>query len=245
MKLDDLAHRASALFDNAVVQPLSQFFLGFTQNDWMVLLSLMGGAIAFGYVLGLTRTYQTTAFQNRGEALVSSVILRNFRPPDYHLINHATLPMNDGTTQVDHILVSRFGVFVIETKDYKGWLFGGATQKSWTQVLFRVKHRFQNPIHQNMRHVRAVQDLLPFLPPGATRSVVVFTGDAEFRTDIPHGVLYISALVDYLRGEIDEIMSDDQFQLCVGKLETARYAISRETDIEHVRNLERRHGSAS
>lgn len=244
MALEDLAQRVSALFHDAVVHPLSQFFLILRQDDWTVLISLLGGAVAFGYVLGRTRAYHTTVFQNRGEALVSRVVLKNFGPPDYHLINHFTVQMKDGTTQVDHILVSRFGVFVIETKDYKGWIFGGAKQRSWTQVLFRAKFRFQNPIHQNMRHVRAVQGLLHFLPPGAIKSVVVFTGEAEFRTEIPPGVFYISGLVNYLRSQIDEVMSLNQLQSCVGRLETARFAISGETDIEHVRSLEQRHRSA-
>ena len=124
MELNDLASKGSTLFDDAVVQPLSQFFIGFTQNEWVVLFSLLGGAIAFGYSVGRTRVYQTTVFQNRGEALVSRVVLKDFGYPDYHLMNHITLQMEDGTTQVDQILVSRFGLFVIETKDYKGWIFG-------------------------------------------------------------------------------------------------------------------------
>jgi len=243
--LEDLAQRVSALFHDAVVQPLSQFFLSLRQDDWIVLMSLLGGAVAIGYVMGRTRAYHTTVFQNRGEALVSRFVLTNFGPPDYHLINHVTLQMKNGTTQVDHILVSRFGVWVIETKDYKGWIFGGAKQRSWTQVLFRAKFRFQNPIHQNMRHVRAVQDLLHFLPPGAIKSVVVFTGEAKFKTEIPQGVIYISGLVDYLRSHIEEVMSLDRLQFCVGRLETARFAISGETDIEHVRSLERRHGGTA
>lgn len=245
MDLEDLAQRVSALFHDAVVQPLSQFFLSLRQDDWIVLMSLLGGAVAIGYVMGRTRAYHTTVFQNRGEALVSRFVLTNFGPPDYHLINHVTLQMKNGTTQVDHILVSRFGVWVIETKDYKGWIFGGAKQRSWTQVLFRAKFRFQNPIHQNMRHVRAVQDLLHFLPPGAIKSVVVFTGEAKFKTEIPQGVFYISGLVDYLRSHIEEVMSLDRLQFCVGRLETARFAISGETDIEHVRSLERRHGGTA
>ena len=84
----------------------------------------------------------------------------NFGFPDYHLMNHVTLQLKDGTTQVDHILVSRFGVFVIETKDYKGWIFADAKQANWTQVLFKLKFKLQNPIFQNSRHVRAVQGLL-------------------------------------------------------------------------------------
>ena len=205
-------------------------------------------ALAIGFVIGRFRAYRAhraSVFQNRSEGLVSCVVRKHFGFPDYHLMNHVTLLMKDGTTQVDHILVSRFGVFVIETKNYKGWIFADAKQTNWTQVLYRLKFKFQNPILQNMRHVRAVQDLLDFLPPEAIKSIVVFTGEAEFKTEIPQGVFGISKLIDYLRDQTDEVMSVNRVQFCVGRLETARLAISGETDVAHVQSLERRHGGAN
>ena len=160
-------------------------------------------------------------------------------------MNHITLQMKDGTTQVDHILVSRFGVFVIETKDHKGWIFANAKQANWSQVLFKRKFKFQNPIFQNIRHVRAVQDLLDFLPAEAVKSVVVFTGEAKFKTEIPPGVFSVTGLMDHLREQTAEVMSLNRVQFCVGRLETARLAISGKTDVEHVQSLERRHGRAA
>lgn len=208
----------------------------------MTTLLYVALALAVGFVIG---RYRASAFQNRGEALLSRVTRANFGPPDYHLMNHVTLQLKDGTTQVDHILVSRFGVFVIETKDYKGWIFANPKQSTWTQVLFKRKFKFQNPIFQNIRHVRAVQDLLDFLPPGAVKSVVVFTGEAEFKTEVPPGVFNVSELVDHIRQQTDEVMSLNRVQFCVGRLETTRLAISGKTDVEHVQSLERRHGSAA
>ena len=175
---------------------------------------------------------------------MSSVLQTHFRPPDYHLMNHVTLRLEDGTTQVDHILVSRFGVFVIETKDYRGWIFGQAEQANWTQVLFEQRFEFQNPVHQNARHVRAVRQLLDFIPPDAAKSVVVFAGDAEFKTPVPESVFHVSELIDHLRAQTAEVMSLNRMQLCVGRLEATRLAVSGETDIEHVQSLERRHGSS-
>ncbi len=166
----------------------------------------------------------------------------NFSDPDFHLLNHITLKLKDGTTQVDHILVSRFGVFVIETKDYKGWIFANAKHATWTQVLYRVKFKFQNPIFQNMRHVRAVEELLEFLPPEAIKSAVVFTGSAEFKTDMPSGVYTLSGLIDHLKSSTEEVMSLNRVQFCVGRLETARLAITGQTDLEHVKSLQRKHG---
>jgi len=243
VKLDDLDQSISALSNHAVIKRLSQL------DQRTILYILL--AVAFGFVIGRYRASRASrvscasSFQNRGESLLSRVVLRNFGPLDYHLMNHVTFQMKDGTTQVDHILVSRFGVFVIETKDYKGWIFANANQANWTQVLFKLKFQFQNPIFQNIRHVKAVQGLLDFLPPGAIKSVVVFTGDAEFKTEIPQGVFSISGLIEYLREQTVEVMSLNRVQFCVGRLETARLAISGKTDVEHVQNLERKHGGAA
>jgi Nuclease-related domain len=236
----------SSVFKHLVVQPGAHFLHSLSKGDRTVLYVLLAAALALGTLIGRRREtlrYQhSPVFQNSGEALVSRVLGQEFRAPDYHLMNHVTIQMDDGTTQVDHILVSRFGVFVIETKQYKGWIFANPTHETWTQVLFRLRFRFQNPIFQNYRHVRAVRRLLDFLPPETIKSVIVFTGEAEFRTGTPQEVFTIPRLVGYLRSQTAEVISLNQLLFCVGRLETARLAISRETDVEHVRSLQRRRG---
>ena len=117
-------------------------------------------------------------------------------------------------------------------------------QANWTQVIYGKKFQFQNPIFQNLRHVRAVQGLLDFLPQDAVQSVVVFTGAAEFKTDVPPGVFHLTELIAHLSARSLEVMSANRMQFCVGRLETARLAISGQTDLEHVQSLERRHGAA-
>jgi hypothetical protein len=210
-------------------------------SNFYLLIAL---ALAISYAVGRFHArYRTSTFQNRGEALVSRELQSNFNGPDYHLLNHITLKFKDGTTQIDHILVSRFGVFVIETKDYNGWIFANANQATWTQVLYRRKFKFQNPIFQNIRHVKAVTNTLDFLPSNCIQSLVVFTGDAKFKTDIPSGVFTISEMIEYLRNHTDEAMTVNRLQFCVGRIETARLAISREIDLQHIKNLERRHSS--
>ncbi len=206
-------------------------------NLYYILFSLV-----IGYWLGRYR-FRSPSFQNRGEALVTRVIQANFKAPNFHLLNHITLKLKDGTTQIDHILVSRFGVFVIETKDYNGWIFANPKHATWTQVLFRLKFKFQNPIFQNFRHVKSLESLLDFLPPSAIKSAVVFVGDAEFQTDMPSGVYTISGFINYLQNCTEEVMSLNRVQFCVGRLETARLAITRKTDLEHVKDLDRRHGN--
>lgn len=250
MNLDDLAQRALTLFNELVIHPLEQFMDVLDGEKRFTLYVLLGLAAVSGFAAGRRRTsrprsYRTfggwrfPVFQNSGEARVSRVLMSHFGHPDYHLMNHVTLRIGSGTTQVDHILVSRFGVFVIETKDFSGWIFADASSANWTQVLYRRKSSFQNPLFQNGRHVRAVEALLNFVPPEAVRSVVVFCGYAEFRTDTPDRVVTIDELVDHVRQHTEPVMSPNRMQLCVGRLETARLAISGKTDVEHVQNLSR------
>lgn len=236
-----------------VILPFREFFEALNAAERSVLYILLGAAAALGFVLGRRGrsagggfrrfgAWRFPTFQNSGESLVSQVLTRHFRAPDYHLMNHVTLRMDDGTTQVDHILVSRFGVFVIETKDYNGWIFANAADKFWTSVRFRRKYKFQNPIHQNFRHVLAVQNLLEFVPREAIEPVVVFTGGAKFKTEVPAGVVHVGQLADYLRQRTTERIALNKMQYAVGRLETGRLALSGQTDIEHVESLRRRFG---
>ncbi|MCX8505011.1 MAG: nuclease-related domain-containing protein [Alphaproteobacteria bacterium] len=206
------------------------------------LVSLLIGFL-LGYVAALWR-HRADHFQNRGEAELSHCLKRNFNTSDYHLLNHITLRHRGITTQIDHILVSRFGVFVIETKALNGWIFANANHDTWTQVFFRAKFKFQNPIRQNFAHVQAVRELLDFLPANVVESVVVFVGGAEFKTAMPEGVFTLPKLIAHLQSCSTKVLSLNRVQFCVGRLETARLAISHQTDIDHVQALHHKYGQS-
>ena len=70
-----------------------------------------------------------------GEASINFWAKRLLDQTVYHLIPDVTLPTPNGTTQIDHVIVSRYGIFVIETKTYKGWIYGGERDAKWTQVI--------------------------------------------------------------------------------------------------------------
>jgi hypothetical protein len=110
-------------------------------------------------------------------------------------------------------------------------------------LLYRAKFRFQNPMRQNYRHVCAIQELLDFLSPDAILPIVVFTGDAEFKTTIPDGVFTLAGFLAFLERHTTEVMSANRVQFCVGRLETARLSITNATDVDHVQQLRRRYGS--
>lgn len=68
-----------------------------------------------------------------------------------------TLDTPDGTTQIDHVFLSPFGVFVLETKNMRGWIFGSENQAQWTQQIFKQRFKFQNPTRQNYKHLKALE----------------------------------------------------------------------------------------
>jgi restriction system protein len=122
---------------------------------------------------------------------------------EYKCFHDVTLDTQNGTTQIDHIIVSRFGVFVIETKNYNGWIFGNEKQKTWTQSLYGKKYTFQNPLHQNYKHTMALSEAIN-VDHGSIHSIVFFIGDAQFKTDLPENVMN-SGIASYIKTELSEL----------------------------------------
>jgi hypothetical protein len=176
--------------------------------------------------------------QNIGEAMIAATIDRHFSRP-HLLLNNVTLPTAAGTTQIDHILVADTGIFVIEAKHYSGWIFGDPKERQWTQAIYRKKSRFQNPLHQNFGHVRALQSLFD-LPENHFHSLVVFTGDAEFKTDLGPEVVKLSGLIPLLTSERPVLYDERKLTYIVGRIEMKRARRSLETDEYHINHLRRR-----
>lgn len=85
----------------------------------------------------------------------------NKLPKDkYIILNNIMIKSNKGTHQIDHIILSKFGIFVIEMKNYYGLITGDEYKDNWTQHLGKNKYYFKNPIHQNYGHIKALEELL-------------------------------------------------------------------------------------
>lgn len=171
-----------------------------------------------------------------GEFIVNIFAKCKFDRNDYHLFKNVTLPTEDGTTQIDHILVSKFGVFVIETKNLRGWIFGSVNQKMWTQQIFKHKNLFQNPLHQNHKHCKALQALLN-LEDHQLHSVVVFIGDSTFKTAMPDNVTYGVGYIRYILSKT-EIVLNPRAVLDITKIiEYGRLQPSLKTNRDHIQHV--------
>ena len=176
-----------------------------------------------------------------GEAIVSRRLRKNLPEGEYTVIDDVYLPIEGGTTQIDHLVVSKFGVFVVETKNYTGWIYADGKSKVWTQVVFRQKHTQQNPIRQNYLHVCTIADLLG-VPKEILVGVVAFTGDCEFKTPIPDGVVYSRRLANYIQGFNRPILKNKEVAAIVEAIREWQNSVSPEERKRHVANLRKRHG---
>lgn len=172
-----------------------------------------------------------------GEFIVNLIAKLSLDKDVYHLIKDVTLPTEDGgTTQIDHIIVSPYGVFVVETKNMKGWIFGDQNQKTWTQKIYRHTSKFQNPLHQNYKHVKTLQSLLD-LDDEEVHSVVVFIGDSTFKTDMPSNVTHGLGYVRYIKSKTVPVLSEREIRRVTGLIESGRLERSIQTSKEHVEHL--------
>jgi restriction system protein len=142
-----------------------------------------------------------------------------FRLPrsQYHHFHNIVIPTDRGTTEVDHLIVSRFGVFVVELKDRSGWIFGSHAEPFWTSVHFKQRFRFQNPLHQNYGHIKALEALLG-VDPSVLRGIVVFRGSFRFKTPVPDGV-FLHRYRSWVASHQDVLLDEHQVEAILGVLQ--------------------------
>jgi restriction system protein len=157
----------------------------------------------------------------------------------YHRVHDVTLSTPDGTTQIDHVFFSRYSLFVLETKNMQGWIFGAEKQSEWTQSIFRKKVRFQNPLRQNYKHVKALEAALQ-VPSETIHSVVSFIGSSTFKTDLPPNVTQGAGLISYIKSFREPVFTEQQVAALLQSLQSQRPAPGFATQRAHIANLRKR-----
>lgn len=172
-----------------------------------------------------------------GEHRVAHILGR--LPKDrYQVINDLLLRTSSGsTTQIDHVVISQYGIFVIETKFYKGWIYGGENSEFWTQNIYGNKYTLRNPILQNAGHVRALRQLLkdygdiPFIP------IVAFSRQATLGVSSGTPVIYWNQIRKVIGQFKEKRIAPDALTGIYNKLIESNIPDSKESRREHIRNV--------
>lgn len=163
----------------------------------------------------------------------------------YRIIRNLMFETPTGTTQLDFAVVSAFGIFLLEVKNYSGWIFGDPNDKRWTQSLRGGrKFPFQNPIHQNFRHLAVLSEKTG-IPQNVIFPLVAFSNECEFKTELPANVVHFDEVAEYIRRFRSIIIKPEQLSEIMETFLAWDNAIDGEKKRDHVQNLRDAHAPAS
>lgn len=193
--------------------------------DWFIILII---------VIVLFRIFLPQIKGWIGEKAVS-VILSTLPGEDYKTINNVMLKTETGTSQVDHVVVSTYGIFVIETKNYKGWITGSENSNQWVKNMYGKKYPFRNPIKQNYGHVKALESMLG-LPFETFIPIVVFSVQVDLKVKTNSPVVYTSQLAKTIRKYTDVKIQKEDIEKISLKITEANVD-SKENRKKHVQDI--------
>lgn len=147
---------------------------------------------------------------NLGEKRVFNV-LREL-PNEYHILNDITIKIDGKEAQIDHLVISPYGVWSVETKSHLGWIYGKEKDRNWTQKKKSDKGKiyskaFYNPITQNAVHCNRLSDLY-FKNAGhriTVKSLVVFTSADKLDIESTTPVVTLGNMKETIRKFDDNI----------------------------------------
>ncbi|HHT9149388.1 MAG TPA: nuclease-related domain-containing protein [Candidatus Wujingus californicus] len=171
-----------------------------------------------------------------GELTVKLIQWRYLDKKTYHVFNNVTLPnLSGGTTQIDHIIVSVYGIFVVETKNLNGWIYGNEKDTKWTQVFFSKKYPFQNPLRQNHKHIKTISEILK-IPENKFHSVIMFIGDCELKTKMPENIL-LKGYTKYIKSKTENILTEKEVLSIIEGITAYKLPSSFETKRKHINHV--------
>jgi hypothetical protein len=138
----------------------------------------------------------------------------------YHQMHDLVLETKDGTVQIDHVIVSPFGVFVIETMDMGGTIFGKTFDPDWTQTFKGETIKFPNPLKPNYDRKLALNGVLRI---GADKlfSIIAFTGNSTFEIAMPDNVTLGKDFVNYIKSKDAVLIEESEVPLIVAKIQSS------------------------
>lgn len=157
----------------------------------------------------------------------------------YKLLNDIMIEDEKGTHQIDHIVISKYGIFVIEMKNYYGLIVGNQYKEKWYQYLGKNKYTFHNPMYQNYGHVKALSNVLKlnedlFIP------VTCFSNQARLKVTSNKPVVQVDTINRNMLKYNQEIITCDLNELSI-KIKNINILDKnkRKEHIHNVRNLKK------
>ena len=201
--------------------------------------------IAIGFFIGcilLITVFKSKFKGDIGEIAVALDVkdLDRIKYVKLHNIKLINPSMHTKTSQIDHIIVSTYGIFCIETKGYKGKIYGKEFSKEWVQYLSNQKNNFMNPILQNYGHIKTLEAILDENYPNMVyHSIIAFSAEANLKAIEAKSasICKISEVSDTIKSlSINEIISKEDVDEIVKIIEDNK---SMQTDFSHEKDIKK------
>lgn len=196
-------------------------------------------------VIGIACILLVTVFRSQYKGKIGEYVTAKFLykldESKYRIMNDIKIenPSNNTkTSQIDHLVVSKYGIFAIETKAYKGKIYGKEYSRNWTQYLGSKKYEFMNPILQNYGHIKAIEALLEEVYPNMKYfSIIAFSPEANLKdVEVKDAKLcrisQVAKLIEEL--SVEEIFNEEDLEKIVGIINSNK---SHQTDFSHVMDI--------
>jgi hypothetical protein len=160
-------------------------------------------------------------------------ILRNVYLPKY----------NGETSEVDVAYITQKGIFVFESKNYSGWIFGNERNEYWTVTLPNEKNQFYNPVMQNSTHLKWMKEFVGEDIP--LFSIIVFSERCELKKVTIYSddvkVIKRDKIYDTVRNiwnESPDMVSGEKIEELYARLKE-RTEVDKTTKTAHVENIKK------
>lgn len=185
-----------------------------------------------------TKTWHRPITQGEFGEIVITDILSQLSQEDYRIYNNIYVNYNGMSVQIDHLVISRYGVFVIETKNYSGKIYGYENSDNWIQYLNDEKYLFKNPIKQNKFHALAVKNILR-ISESAILPIVVFLPKSDLKCETDSTVIYSYQLYSFIDSKKEIKFKDESIDILISNLNNSM--INHENiELKHIEEIKRR-----
>lgn len=177
-----------------------------------------------------------------GEKLAGLSLWQGLSSKEYTRFHNLFIPAFEGTAQIDHVITSPYGIFIVETKHYKGWIYGSAQRAKWTQALYKNKYSFQNPLRQAFRQKKFLALYLG-IDESLIKTVIYFSGNCEFKTRMPDNVVNKQPAM-VIKAHSTRLIGSNTLKRINQSL-SIKKALNTTSQRQHVKALNKRHQSLS
>lgn len=180
-----------------------------TVAPWVALIA----AVVAAMVLLTSRRGTDKRSAQKMRKLIGSVL----DPATYRPFHDVAFQAREGAVHIDHVLVSPFGVFVIESMDERGEIAGKAFDPDWTRTFRGDTAKFPNPLRPNFNRKLALGNLTG-IGEDKLFSVIAFTDEARFAHPMPDNVTRGKGLADYVASRNTPLLTASDIETVTARI---------------------------